>query len=424
MWPFRKHEKRDTTGTEPFWRRLWGGEGKVDQSVTGLRAMQTSAVYACVKLIAETVAALPFPVYRITPEGKQRAFGYLLYKLLQDQPNPEQIAIQFREMVTANLLLHGDGYAEIEFDENGQPVALWPLPTWCVEPARTMTGIRGELYYQVTIPQTGQQIPLQPFRVLRIPGFALEGDKGLSPLAMARRAINLSQAAESFGYDFFANGTNVGNVVTTDKALSDKAFERLQTDLRDKYEGLGKAHRLMLLEEGLRFEKNVIPPNDAQFLETRKFQLTDIARIFRVPPHMIGDLERATFSNIEHQDLFFVKHTILPYLRRWEQAVHKTLIPEQDQRFYYAEHNVEGLLRGDITSRYNAYQTALQNGWMCRDEVRALENFDAIPGGLGKEFSVNAATITLDQMINPPEPATDPAAPAGNGKGGDGGNET
>lgn len=409
---FRRKEKRDTTGEEPFWRRIFGGDGKVEANVTAMRAMQTSAFYACVKLIAETVGSLPFPVYRQTPTGKQKAIDYPIYRLLQDSPNPEQIAMQFREMVTANLLSYGDGYAEIEFDESGMPIALWPMPTPCVDPKRTGTTGRGELYYQITIPQTGEQIPLQPYRVLRIPGFAIEGDKGLSPLAMARRAVNLSQAAESFGYDFFANGTNVGAVVSTDKALTDKAFDRLRQDLREKYEGLGKSHRLMLLEEGLKFEKNTIPPNDAQFLETRKFQLTDIARIFRVPPHMIGDLERATFSNIEHQDLFFLKHTILPYLTRWEQAVHKALIPEMDQRFYYAKHNVEGLLRGDTESRYRAYQIALQNGWFNRDEVRALEDHDEIPGGLGKVFSVNAATVTLESLIN--------SSPDDGGEGGDG----
>ncbi|OAS21146.1 phage portal protein [Paenibacillus oryzisoli] len=406
---FRRSEKQDVTGSEPFWRKIFGGSGQVEKAVSAMQAMQTSAFYACVKLIAETVGALPFPVLKLTPDGKTRAFDFPLYKLLNDKPNPEQIAIQFREMVTANLLVHGDGYAEIEFDDNGQPVALWPLPTWCVDPVRTTTGVRGELYYQVTIPQTGQQFQMPPYRILRIPGFAMEGDKGLSPLAMARRALNLSQAAESFGYDFFANGTNVGAVVSTDKALTDKAFDRLRTDLRDKYEGLGKSHRLMLLEEGLKFEKNTIPPNDAQFLETRKFQLTDIARIFRVPPHMVGDLERATFSNIEQQDLFFVKHTILPYLRRWEQAVHNTCIPEELQHVYYAEHNVEGLLRGDVASRYKSYSIGRQWGWLSVNDIRFLENLNKVEDGDEYLKPLNMVPLGAD---------TTPSA--NNGEGGDG----
>jgi HK97 family phage portal protein len=405
-----KTEKRGTTGEEKFWRRIFGGHGKVDESVGAMRAMQTSTVYACVKLISEDVAALPFPVYRITASGKERAIDYPLYNLLNNKPNPEQIAIQFREMMMANLLLGGDAYAEIEFDDGGQPVALWPLPYWCVQPMR---GPRYELYYQVTIPRTNESKQLQPYRILRIPGFALEGDKGLSPIAMARRSINLAQATESFGYEFFANGTNVGSVVTTPNALSDKAFTRLQSDLRDKYEGLGKAHRLMLLEEGLKFEKNVVPPDDAQFLETRKFQQDEIARIYRVPPHMIGDMTNAKFNNVEQQDLFYLKHTLLPYLRRWEQAVYGSLIPDELKKVYYAEHVIEGLLRADIKTRFEAYQVALQNGWYNRDEVRELENQNAIPGGLGKKYTVNAATIPLEQAVNPPKPEP-------GGKGGDG----
>lgn len=404
---FRKTEKR-STGSEPFWRRLFGDGSKVDSVVTPLRAMQTSAVYACVKLISETIAALPFPVYKNTPDGKQRAVDYPLYRLLQERPNPEQIAIQFREMMMANLLLGGDAYAEIVY-ESGQPVALWPLPSWCVEPMRDANY---ELFYQVTIPRTNESKQLAPYYVFRVPGFAIQGDKGLSPLAAAARAINLSQAAESFGYDFFSNGTNIGSVVSTPAALSDKAFDRLKTDLRDKYEGLGKSHRLMLLEEGMKFEKNVIPPNDAQFLETRKFQLTDIARIFRVPPHMVGDLERATFSNIEQQDLFFVKHTILPYLRRWEQAVHEALIPEELRRVYYAEHNVEGLLRGDIASRYRSYAIGRQWGWLSVNDIRFLENLNKVEDGDEYLKPLNMVPLGAD---------TTPQAD--NGKGG-GGSET
>lgn len=373
-----------------------------DESLSELKALHSTAVFGCVRIISETVAWLPLPIYRrLANGGKQKATDYDLYNLLQTRPHPEVNAFTFRETMNSHLMLWGNAYAEIEF-KNGKPVQLNILPPDKTSPERTE---QGNLFYEITL-KDGEKRKLADYQVLHIVGLGFDGTKGHSPIQMAKKAVNLSLALDNFGYNFFKNGTNVGAVVTSPDALSDKAYSRLKDDLSEKYEGLGNEHRMMLLEEGMTFSKNTIPPNDAQFLESRKFQITDIARIYRVPPHMLADLERATFSNIEHQDLSFVKHTMMPYFRRWEQAINMRIIPENDQQTYFSEFLVDGLLRGDITARYTAYQTALQNGWFNRNEIRAMENHNPMEGEEGELYTVNSATIPLKQLLQE-EPEND-----------------
>lgn len=374
---------------------LGGQETSAGVRVNEATAMQSTAVYACVRILSETLASLPLPVYqRLEGGGKERAPNHPLYTVLHDIANDEMTSYTLRETLMSHLLLWGNAYAEIEWNNAGEVRALWPL-----RPDKTLPQRNAEtknLEYHTILPDGTQAI--LPFeRVLHIPGLGFDGIIGYSPIAMAKQAIGLSLATEEFGARFFSNGAHPSGIVEYPGKMSDQAYERYKKDVEEKHQGLGKSHRIMILEEGLKYHQVGIPPEDAQFLETRKFQLNEIARIYRVPPHMIGDLERATFSNIEHQSIEFVVHTVRPWLVRWEQAIKLKLFTPSERRRFFAEFVVDGLLRGDIKSRYDAYAVARQNGWMSANDIRELENQNPIPGG--DVYLVNGNMVPIDQAV-------------------------
>lgn len=355
--------------------------------------MQSSAVYACVRILAETVASLPLPVYERLPiGGKARAPTHSLYTVLHDVANPEMSAFSLRETMQAHLALWGNAYAEIVRDAGGRVRELWPIAPNLVTVNRST--VTKELLYSVQLPD-GTQKPMSAGQILHIPGLGFDGIKGLAPIGYARQSIGLALATEEFGARFFGNGTNLGGIAKHPGKLSEQGSKNLRESINEKYSGISKSHRIMLLEEGMEFEKLGIPPEDAQFLETRKFQLNEIARIYRVPPHMIGDLERATFSNVEQQSIDFVVHTIRPWLVRWEKSIMLKLLTPDERRRYFAEFVVDGLLRGDIKSRYEAYAVGRQNGWLSANDIREMENLNAIEGG--DIYLVNGNMIPADQ---------------------------
>lgn len=360
--------------------------------VTESTSMRSIAVLACVRILAETVASLPLPVYkRLNPRGKARA-SHSVSDLLQRAPNSRMTAFTFRETMMGHILLWGNCYAEIEYDDIGEIVALWPIPPHRVEHMETATG---DPFFRVTT-SDGKQHNVPFYAMFHIPGLGFDGKKGISVISWGRQAIELALATEQFGTEFFANGTNVGAVATHPGRLTDEAYERLSKSLKEKYEGLGKAHRLMLLEEGMTFSKNTIPPNDAQFLETRKFQILEIARLFRVPPHMLADLERATFSNIEQQGTDFIVHSVRPWLIRWEQTINWKLFSEKDKRKYYSEFLVEGYLRGDSQARSAFYKEMFNIGVYSQNDIREKENDNPIEGG--DRYFVPLNMIPLDML--------------------------
>lgn len=345
-------------------------------SVNSQNALENGAVYACVRVIADTIGTLPLLLYQRLERGKERAVEHPLFKVLHSEPNSEMSSVVFRETLQAHLLLWGNAYAEIVRNGAGQVVELWPLLPDRTEVYRTS----GRRFYTTRVGE-GATVELRDEQVFHIPGLGYDGVKGYNPIRLLREGIAAGKAAEMYGAKLFANDARPGGVLQHPGRLSDEAYERLKKTWAQAHQGLSNAHRMAILEEGLAWQQTGLPPEDSQFLETRKFSVTEAARVFRVPPHMIGDLDKATFSNIEHQSLDFVVHTIRPWLVRWEQEINRKLLSDAGKVRYFAEHLVDGLLRGDIKSRYEAYSIARQNGWLSANDVRELENMNPIEGG-------------------------------------------
>ena len=377
------------------------GSSSAGKTVTERSAMQMTAVYSCVRILAEAVAGLPLHVYRYNDDGgKEKALDHPLYQLLHDEPNPEMSSFVFRETLMTHLLLFGNAFAQIIRNNKGDIVALYPLMP------NKMTVNRddsGQLYYQYnrsaeeakTLPDS--TVILLPRDVLHIPGLGFDGLVGYSPIAMAKNAIGLAIATEEFGAKFFANGASPSGVLEHPSTIKDPT--RVRESWQSQFGGSANAGKIAVLEEGLHYTPISISPNEAQFLETRKFQIDEIARIFRVPPHMVGDLEKSSFSNIEQQSLEFVKYTLDPWVVRWEQSIARSLFTKEEKKTYFVKFNVEGLMRGDYASRMNGYATARQNGWMSCNDIRELENLDKIPPEAGGDlYLVNGNMLPLDNI--------------------------
>lgn len=341
-------------------------------AVSANGAMRASAVYACVRVIAETIASLPLGVYQHAGDHKQSASSRPEYRLLHDAPNPAMTAFIWREVLQTHALLHGNAYAEIEWKNNGLPHALWPIDPSRVTPRLLPTG---DKVYDVRV--AAGSVTINDADMLHIPGPGWDGLRGFSPIALHRQSVGLSLAMEEFGARLFSNGLKPGAVLSHPKSLSDAASQRLQQQLTGR-SGLANAHRTLVLEEDMKLTPWAMNPEDAQYLESRKFQLAEIARIYRVPLHMVGDLEHATFSNIEHQSLEFVRDTIRPWLVRWEQEINRKLFADGG---FFCEHNVDAILRGDIKSRYEAYAIGRNWGWLSANDICRMENQNPIANG-------------------------------------------
>lgn len=362
-------------------------------------AMQVTTVYACVRILAEAVAGLPLHTYRYLSGGaKEKALDHPFYYLLHDEPNPEMTSFVFRETLMSHLLLWGNAYAQIIRNGKGQITALYPLMPNRMTVDRTSNG---KIYYTYLVNDSDNptlkaqgQVYLRKEDIFHIPGLGYDGLVGYSPISMAKNAIGMALATEEYGAKFFENGASPSGVLEHPGTIKDP--ERLRESWNSLFKGSGNSHKVAVLEEGLSFKPIAISPNEAQFLETRKFQIDEIARIFRVPPHMVGDLEKSSFSNIEQQSLEFLKYTLDPWVTRWEQSIHRSLILESEKRDYFVKFNVDGLLRGDYQSRMNGYAVGIQNGFMSPNDIRSLENMDLIPDELGGNlYLINGAMTKL-----------------------------
>ena len=381
---FRSRDKPTNSTNGSGYRFLFGGSNS-GKNVNERSAMQMTAVYACVRILSESIAGLPVHLYQYVDSGsKQKALEHPLYRLLHDEPNPEMTSFVFRETLMTHLLLWGNAYAQIIRNGKGQVVALYPLMPNRMSVDRDD---KGHLFYQYQMQDSDAPtaksgtVILKPTDVLHVPGLGFDGLVGYSPIAMAKNAIGLSIATEEYGAKFFANGATPSGILEYPGTV--KNPESIRESWNAGFGGSSNAHKVAVLEEGMKYTPIAISPNEAQFLETRKFQIDEIARIFRVPPHMVGDLEKSSFSNIEQQSLEFVKYTLEPWIVRWEQSLNRALLTETEKAAYFIKFNVDGLLRGDYQSRMNGYATARQNGWMSANDIRELENLDLIPDELG-----------------------------------------
>ena len=376
------------------------GQTSAGKPVNERTAMQSTAVYACMRILTESIVGLPLHLYKYNGNGKKMVVNHSLYRLLHDEPNPDMTSFVFRETLMSHLLLWGNAYAQILRDHAGRVLGMYPLLPDKMEVDRD--SVTGEIFYTYTkssdenpnIKQAGQ-VRLKKQDVLHIPGLGFDGLVGYSPIAMAKNAVGISLATEEYGAKFFANGATPGGILEHPGVVKDP--ERLRQSWHAQF-GQKNSHNVAVLEEGMTFHHMTIPPEQAQFLETRKFQIDEIARIFRVPPHMVGDLEKSSFSNIEQQSLEFVKYTLDPWVIRWEQSLSRSLLNEDEKRKYFFKFNLEGLLRGDYESRMSGYATARQNGWMSANDIRELENLDKIPAEDGGDlYLINGNMLPLNK---------------------------
>ena len=394
---FRARDKPQNATNGSSYRFMLGGS-TAGKAVTERSAMQMTAVYACVRILSEAIAGLPLHLYHYLDDGgKEKALEHPLYLLLHDEPNPEMSSFVFRETLMTHLLLWGNAYAQIIRNGKGEVVALYPLM-----PNR-MTVDRdgnGQLYYSYQMSNSdaptmsGGTVILKPAEVLHIPGLGFDGLVGYSPIAMAKNAIGLAIATEEYGARFFANGATPGGILEYPGVIKDP--DKVRESWNRGFSGSQNAGKVAILEQGMKYTPITISPDQAQFLETRKFQINEIARIFRVPPHMIGDLEKSSFNNIEMQSLEFVKYTLDPWIGRLEASMHRSLLTEDEKKTYTIRFNVEGLLRGDYKSRMEGYAVGINNGFMSVNDVRRLEDWNLVPDELGGNiYMVNGTMVPL-----------------------------
>jgi HK97 family phage portal protein len=389
------------------WARLQNGgaEARSGVFVSPDTALRYSTVLICVRVLAESVASLPCILYKKRADGgKDRATEHPLYKVLHDQANAWNTAFEYVEGTMSNLALRGNGYAYVERNRQGQTIGLVPLHPDGV----TITqAFDWSPKYEATMPDN-TKAKLSTKDMHHIRGPLPKGYVGRSMIDLQREAIGLGMAAEQFSAHLYANGVTPSGVLSHGKTIGPEGVKTLAQQFSDKYSGLSNGGKPLVLEEGMTWTPISITPKDAEFILSRKFQRSEIAGIFRVPPHLVGDLERATFSNIEHQSLEFIIHNIRPWLVRWEQSINRDLLTEQDRaNGYFAEFLMDAFLRGDTKSRYEAYASAIQNKWMSANEARIKENMNPREGG---DVFENPAIQVSEPAANENAPTTANAA--------------
>lgn len=371
-------------------------------SVTPDLAKRVAAVYTCVRIIAESVASLPLNIYRRLPNGgRELAFDHPSYSLLHDSPNRFQTSYEWREMMAGHLALRGNAYSQIRSSNSLAVAELWPLHPDRVRPIQLESG---DIVYQYRPKTGGEQIILAQ-DMLHFRGFSDDGVKGDSVIEENKEVIGLAMAAEQFGATFFGNGSTIGGVLQHPKGLSDQSYDRLKKSFGEAFQGSRNSHKPIILEDGLTWQAIGVEPDKAQFLETRKFQISEIARMFRIPPHMLADLEKATFSNIEQQSLEFIRDTLRPWLVRLEQRMNADLLSAKGRSAYFIEFSVDGVTRGDSAARTAYYNALFNMSAICANEVRAREGLNPIEGG--DVYYVNSAYVPTGER-DTDNPQTDP----------------
>jgi HK97 family phage portal protein len=359
-------------------------------------ALNYSAVYRAVALIAGSVSTLPLHVYeRVDDNERRKLSDHPLDSLLNKEPNPEMDAATFRETLQGHALTWGNGYAEIQRDGGGNAVALWPITPDRVSVRR----MNGAIVYEVQ--SRGRSTTIDRVNVLHLPGMGYDGLVGYSPVRLAQQAIGMGLATETFGASLFGNGTHLGGILTRPLGapkMSEETKANLKAAFNELHQGPDKAHRVAVLEEGMTWQQTGIPPEQSQFLQTRKFQVTEIARWYGIPPHMLYDLERSTNNNIEHQGIEFLTYCLRYWLKKWERVCERALLTTSEKDRFYLEHTTDDLVRADIQGRYQAYRTGREGGWLSINDIRRKENMNPIgAGGDDHLMPLNMAKVSEKQ---------------------------
>lgn len=382
--------------TPEKWVEEWfagGGATAAGLWVSEETALHYSPFFAGVNAIATDIGKLPLKLFeRLEPKGRRVAREHPLYRVLHDEPNDLMTPIALRRTVQGHALTWGLGAMNVVRNGAGDVVELWPLRPDRIKPdvRRPTSGPQSPGRRSVTWvyddPVLGVRARLFPDEVLIIGGLGWDGLRGYSVVQYARQSLGLGLAAEMYGAAFFGNGSRPGGVLKHPRQLSEPAHKRLQSSWENLHRGLDRAQRVAILEEGVEWQSIGIPNNDAQFLETRKLQVTEMARWLRIPPHKIFDLERATFTNIEHQGLEYAQDTLLGWCVTWDQSINQRLLTEPEKPRFFAEHNLDGVVRADLKTRYEAYAIARQWGWMNADDINETENRNPLPDQLGETY--------------------------------------
>lgn len=382
--------------------RFFGATTYTGMLVNEATALNNAAVFACTRVLAETLASVPFPLYRRLARGKERATDHYLYPIIHDAPNPEMTSYYWRETLQGHLGTWGNAYSEIDWDDNGRVRALWPLrPDKMIDIVR----IEGKLFYKYRLPDKFSEDVLIPsYRILHIPFMGFNGVAGYSPITLAKETIGFSLGVEKYGATFYSKGGRPGGALKAPLGVkfAPDAKELLKVSWQEMHQGLDNQHRTAILEDGLEWQKIGVAPEEAQFLETRQFQKDEIATWYRIPPHMIGILEHATFSNIESQSLEFVTRTMQPWFVRWESIVTQKLLGPEERKTYFAEFLVDGLLRGDSAGRAAFYKEMFFVGALSPNDIRGIENMNPVEGG--DVYMVPLNMVPLEEESKEPEP--------------------
>lgn len=362
-------------------------------------AMRVSGALACIRIIADTEASLPFHTYREIKGGKDKAKDHYLYPILHDEANPEMSAFTFRRTMTAHCASRGNGLAEIEFNGAGQVKALWPLNPDKVELIREKRSKK--LVYKVTLPD-GEKKPLFADRVLHIKWLSQNGLWALSPVQLQRESFGISMAAQEFMSRFFSNDASPRGALETDQALSDKAFSRLKEEFIDNHGGLDKKHRFAILEEGLKFNPISLSPQDIMLLDLMRFGIEDVGRIWGISSDMLNLPDKAaTYASVEQFGIRFTTHTVRPWTVNWDQEANRTLLTKKERKEYFCEHNLDGLLRGDYATRTAGYNSGITTGWLTRNEARGFENLNPLDGLDEPLVQLNMSAVQQRDIMQP-----------------------
>lgn len=370
--------------------------------VTPESAMRVTGALACIRIIADTEASLPFFTYRRLARGKEKAPDHYLYPILHDTANPEMSAFTYRRTITAHTASRGNGISEIEFDGAGRVKALWPLNPDKAELKRDPRNKK--LHYFYTLPESegGHVVRLPADRILHIKWLSQNGLWAMSPVQLAKESIGISMAAQEFMARFFQNDASPRGALQTDQKLTDKAYDRLKADFEDRHGGLDKKHRYAILEEGLKFNPISLSPQDIMLLDLMHFGIEDVGRIWGISSDMLNLADKAaTYASVEQFDIRFEKHTIRPWTVNWEQEVHRSLLTDSERKEYFCEHNLDGLLRGDFKTRVEGYNSAITTGWMVRNEARERENMNPIEGMDEPLVQLNMAPAKAREVMLP-----------------------